>query len=76
MLDSGSHKLHNSSHFSLSCLEDSMVDSQAPREPHSVASGPRRWASTPRRRSRGGWEEALERLPQEGDAPPPRSRVR
>ena len=40
LLDSGSHKLNNSSHFSLSCLEGSMVDRQAPREPHSVTSDP------------------------------------
>lgn len=40
LLDSGNHKLNNSSHFSLSCLEGSMVDRQAPREPHSVTSDP------------------------------------
>lgn len=48
LLDSGSHKLNNSSHFSLSCLEGSMVDRQAPREPHSVTSDPYCYTSTPK----------------------------
>lgn len=48
-----------------------MVDSQAPREPHSVASGPRRWASTPKGVKQGRLGGGAGRLPRRGDAPSP-----